>query len=79
LPDVDLQFFATAPFFLSCAFALIYLLSTLSIKFYVHELFGTKPPAGTEGGIMSILETPAVQRMAESAGLDISELEKKKK
>jgi hypothetical protein len=62
----------------SCAFALIYLLSTLSIKYYIHELFGTKPPQGTEGGVLSIMNSPAVQRMAQAAGLDLSALDPKK-
>ena len=32
----------------SCAFMFIYFLSTMSLKFYVSRLLGTRPPEGAE-------------------------------
>lgn len=57
-----------------CAFMVIYLLSTMSIRFYVHQLFGTMPPTGADGGIMSLLDSPMGQRIALAAGMDPKEL-----
>lgn len=57
----------------ACAFMMIYLLSTMSVKFYVHKLFGTAPPSGAEG-MMAILNSPMGQSMAKSMGIDPEEL-----
>ena len=42
----------------ACSFMFIYFLCTFSIKYYAGRIFGTKPPAGTEG-LMSIMDSPA--------------------
>lgn len=43
-----------------CSFTFVYILTNISIKYYVHQLFGYRPPAGAES-ITTILDTPLGQ------------------
>jgi hypothetical protein len=52
----------------------IYILCTLSIKYYVHQLFGNFPPMGADQGVMSMIDTPLGRRIARSAGIDPDDL-----
>jgi len=54
----------------ACSFLFIYVLSSLSVKFVVSKVVGTKPPKGAEGGIMSILDAPQSQKMLKNWGID---------
>jgi len=51
------------------SFVFIYLLCTLSVKFYVGKLFGTKPPAGAEN-IMAVVNSPQGQKILQAVGID---------
>ena len=51
-------------------FLFIYILATLSVKFYVNKLFGTSPPSGADNGLMSVMESPKSQRMLKSMGVN---------
>mmetsp|Transcript_109162 Transcript_109162/g.163277 ORF Transcript_109162/g.163277 Transcript_109162/m.163277 type:complete len:212 (-) Transcript_109162:34-669(-) len=52
------------------SFLFIYLLAVLSVKYYVHRAVGTKAPAGADGGVLSLLESPQGQRMLKAWGVD---------
>lgn len=54
----------------ACSFLFIYILSTLSIKHYVNQAFGTKPPKGADGGLMSMMDAPQSQRILKNFGMD---------
>ena len=58
------------------SFMCIYLLSTLSVKGYVHKIFGQKPPKGADQGFMTVAESPMVKRTLASVGIDVDELKK---
>ena len=53
----------------ACSFTFIYMLTAASVKYYVHQFVGTKPPAGAES-IMSIVESPQGQKIIRSVGLE---------
>lgn len=55
------------------SFLFVYLLTSFSVKFYVSQIFGTKPPKGADGGLMTVLESPQGQRLAKSMGLPLPE------
>lgn len=54
----------------ACSFLFVYILCTVSVKFYVHKLVGVSPPKQAEGGFMTILDSPSNQRMLKSLGID---------
>lgn len=54
----------------ACSFLFIYILCTLSVKYYVHKLVGVSPPKQAEGGLMAIMDSPSNQRMLKSLGID---------
>jgi len=54
----------------ACGFLFVYLLATLSVKFFVSHLLSAKPPKGAEGGIMAILDSPYGQRTLRAWGVD---------
>jgi hypothetical protein len=51
----------------------VYLLCTFSVKFYVHKVFGTNPPAGADKGLLSVMESPQGQKMMKQVGIDPNE------
>lgn len=52
------------------SFLLIYFLCTLSVKYFVNRVFGTRPPEGADNGLMTMMESPAAQRLMRQAGFD---------
>lgn len=54
----------------ACSFLVIYILASLSIKYYVHKIFGTEPPPGADEGFSTIMDSPQVHQMAKGFGLD---------
>lgn len=56
------------------SFLLIYMLSAMSIKFFVHKVVGTHPPPGADRGIAGLMESPQGKRIAKNLGLDPDEL-----
>lgn len=58
----------------ACGFLFVYILSTLSVKFFVTHLIGTKPPKGAEGGMMTIIDSPYGQRTLKAWGVDADSL-----
>jgi hypothetical protein len=55
------------------AFAVIYLLTTLSVKYYMQQALGTAPPPGVES-FTAVLNTPSGQATMKQFGLDPSVL-----
>jgi hypothetical protein len=53
----------------ACGFMFVYLLSSMSIKFYVNKLFGTCPPAN-DAGLFGFLDSPQGQKVTKSLGFD---------
>ena len=58
------------------SFLCIYILSTISVKSYVHKMVGQKPPKGAANGFMTVAESPMVKRTLASVGIDVDELKK---
>lgn len=56
------------------SYLFIYLLSAMSVKFYVTKIFGKSPPAGADGGVMTVLNSPRGQKLAKSLGYDPDDL-----
>lgn len=54
----------------ACSFLFIYILCTLSIKYFVHLLVGVNPPKGADGGLSTIIESPGNKKMMRSLGVD---------
>jgi Integral membrane protein EMC3/TMCO1-like len=53
----------------ACSFAFLYMLTAMSVKFYVHQLFGTKPPPGAES-LLSLVDSPQGKNMIRAVGLE---------
>mmetsp|Transcript_170 Transcript_170/g.249 ORF Transcript_170/g.249 Transcript_170/m.249 type:complete len:228 (-) Transcript_170:324-1007(-) len=62
-----------------CSFLFIYVMSTLSVKYFVNKILGEKPPSGADKGILNLLDDPRSQRMLEGLGLDTEDLNAAKK
>merc|ERR1712060_110368 len=58
----------------ACAFAFIYLLSTMSVKFAVGKLLAYPAPLGADKGIVTLLDAPKSQKILNSFGLDSDDL-----
>ena len=56
------------------SFLFIYLLCSLSVKFFVNKAFGAQAPTGADNGIMSIMESPRGQKIMKSMGIDPDDL-----
>ena len=54
----------------ACSFLFIYVLSTLSVKYFVHKLVGVAPPKEAEGGLSTVMDAPKNQKMLKSLGID---------
>lgn len=57
------------------AFVIIYMLCTLSVKFYINKIIGTHPPPGADRGIMTVMDSPNGQKLLKVAGIDPEELQ----
>lgn len=53
----------------ACSYMAIYILSSISIKYYVHKLVAVQPPSDSNG-FMSMIESPSGQQMLRSVGVD---------
>jgi uncharacterized membrane protein (DUF106 family) len=60
----------------ACSFIAVYILSTLSVKFVVSKIFGTKPPKGAGGGLMGMVDSPQGQKLLKNWGMDNESLGK---
>jgi hypothetical protein len=57
----------------ACSFTFIYILATLSVKYYVNQLLGTRPPPGAES-LSTAVETPQGKAMMKRwMGIDVDE------
>ena len=54
----------------ACSFLFVYMLSTFSVKFFISQAFGTKPPVGAESGLMAVADAPQTQKLLKHFGLD---------
>eukprot|EP00547_Thalassionema_nitzschioides_P013908 CAMPEP_0194232078 /NCGR_PEP_ID=MMETSP0158-20130606/581_1 /TAXON_ID=33649 /ORGANISM="Thalassionema nitzschioides, Strain L26-B" /LENGTH=212 /DNA_ID=CAMNT_0038964795 /DNA_START=8 /DNA_END=646 /DNA_ORIENTATION=+ len=54
----------------ACSFIFVYILTTLSVKFFVHRAIGVMPPKGADGGLLSMLDAPQNQKVLKQFGLD---------
>jgi uncharacterized glyoxalase superfamily protein PhnB len=57
----------------ACSFLLIYLLSTVSVKFYVNKLFGTAAPPGADS-IMAMAHSTWGRKALAKMGIDHNDL-----
>jgi hypothetical protein len=57
----------------AAGFTFIYLLVVSSVKFYVHQLLGTRPPHGAES-FASLLDSPQGQQIMRAVGIDPKDL-----
>jgi hypothetical protein len=57
----------------ACSFMAIYILASMSIKFYVHKLIAVQPP-NDSNGLMSLIDSPSGQAMLRSVGVDPNSL-----
>ena len=54
-----------------CSFTFIYMLTSMSIKYYVNQLFTTPPPKGAESYVSTMMDAPKTQEMVKDAtGID---------
>jgi calcium load-activated calcium channel len=60
----------------AASFLFLYFLCGLSVKYFVHQAFGTKPPPGADNGLLSMMESPQNKRLLKSMGIDPDELNK---
>ncbi len=63
----------------ACGFLFIYLLCTMSVKFLVHNVLGTKPPKGADKGFMNLLDDPRGQKVLQGLGVDTEEINEMRK
>jgi hypothetical protein len=56
------------------SFMFVYILAGFTVKFYVSKLVGKKPPAGADGGIQTILDSPMGRSFAKSIGIHPDDL-----
>jgi hypothetical protein len=57
----------------ACSFLMIYLLSTVSVKFYVNKMFGTAAPPGADS-IMALAHSTGGRKLLARAGIDHNDL-----
>lgn len=54
-----------------CSFTFIYMLTSMSVKYYVNQLFTTPPPKGAESYVATMVDAPKTQEMVKNAtGID---------
>eukprot|EP00586_Coscinodiscus_wailesii_P011324 CAMPEP_0172500750 /NCGR_PEP_ID=MMETSP1066-20121228/142595_1 /TAXON_ID=671091 /ORGANISM="Coscinodiscus wailesii, Strain CCMP2513" /LENGTH=222 /DNA_ID=CAMNT_0013275159 /DNA_START=105 /DNA_END=773 /DNA_ORIENTATION=+ len=63
----------------ACAFLLIYMLCSFSVKFVVNRLVGVHPPHGADGGVSTLLDAPKSQKVLKSFGVDTEEFNEARK
>jgi hypothetical protein len=54
-----------------CSFTFIYMLTSMSVKYYVNQLLTTPPPKGAESYVTTMMDAPKTQEMVKGAtGID---------
>ena len=53
----------------ACSFHFIYILSAISVKFFVNKVVGVHPPKAAEG-LLTLLDAPRNKRILKSFGMD---------
>lgn len=56
------------------SFMFVYVLAGFTAKFYVNKLVAIKPPAGADGGIQTIVDSPMGQALAKAWGIDPNDM-----
>jgi uncharacterized membrane protein (DUF106 family) len=56
------------------SFMFVYILAGFTVKFYVNKLAGKKPPAGADGGIQTIVDSPMGRSFIKAWGIDPNDL-----
>ena len=57
----------------ACGFLIVYVLSTMSIKFLVKQILSVKPPSGADKGFFTMLDDPRSQKFMGALGIDAEE------
>jgi uncharacterized membrane protein (DUF106 family) len=63
----------------ACAFVLIYMLCSFSIKLMVNMIAGTKPPKGADAGVGNLIDSKPGKQLMEKLGMNSEELEDARK
>lgn len=63
----------------ACSFIFIYILCTVSVKFFMNKFVGVQPPKGADKGVSTLLDAPKSQRALQSLGVDTDELNEVRK
>lgn len=54
-----------------CSFTFIYMLTSMSVKYYMNQLLTTPPPKGAESYVSIMMDAPKTQQMVQNAtGID---------
>ena len=60
-----------------CSFTFIYMLTSMSVKYYMNQLFTTHPPKGAESYMTTMVDNPKMQQMvADKTGIDTKQFNK---
>jgi uncharacterized membrane protein (DUF106 family) len=54
----------------ACSILFIYMLSTISVKYYVNKAVGTRPPKGADVGVTGLIDAPQNQELLKYWGMD---------
>ena len=54
----------------ACSLLFVYLLSTISVKYFVNKAFGTRPPKGADKGLAGVIDAPQNQALLKYWGMD---------
>ncbi|KAL3907812.1 MAG: hypothetical protein SGILL_008719 [Bacillariaceae sp.] len=52
------------------SFLFVYMLASMTVKYYVHQAVAIQPPPGADGGMSTIVESPMGQAIAKNMGFD---------
>ena len=58
----------------ACGFLFVYLLTTMSVKFMVKHILGTKAPSGADKGMFNMLDDPRGQKFLQAVGVNMDEI-----
>lgn len=62
-----------------CSFLVVYLLTTMSVKFMVKQVLGVKPPSGADKGMFTLLDDPRGQQILKTLGVDMEDINEMRK
>lgn len=63
----------------ACGFLVVYMLATMSVKFVVKQIVGTKPPPDADKGFFAMLDDPRGQKFLTQLGVDVDEFNEVRK